>query len=103
MDNQKVQGVDFYMIAWQVLNDELAIAHSQMEQEEEAAIEKVMNYLARKYMSKVVSRLKCGQKGDTPLEVMSETLMQRMVSFNQPIHYRKSNDQTPKPQFEDGV
>ena len=104
MENQEIKGVDFYMIAWQVLEDELVIAHSRMEQEEEAAIEKAMNYLAKRYMNKVVSALRVGRNdGDTLQEFMSETLMQRMAKFNEPIHYRKPNDETQKPQFEDGV
>lgn len=104
MENQKVQGVNFYMIAWQVLEDELCIARSRMEQEETDAIEKVMNYLAKRYMNRVVSALRVGRNdSDILQEIMSETLMQRMAKFNEPIHYRKPNDKTPKPQFEDGV
>ena len=53
-----------------------------------------MNYLAKRYMNKVVSALRVGRnEGDTLQKFMSETLMQRMARFNEPIH-RKPNDQT---------
>ena len=40
MEKQEIKGVNFYMIAWQILDDELVIAHSQMEEEDKAALRK---------------------------------------------------------------
>lgn len=97
MEQQKVQGVDFFMIAWQVLDDELTISHSSMSDTEEAAIKETKDYLAKRYMNKAVSSLKCGKKEDEHLEFMSEKLLQRIAAFNEPIHWKPKDQTTEQP------
>ena len=90
MEEKKMTLLDQLMFAWSVLRDELAIRHNRMSEDEQKVIESTMAYLARRYMDRAMSALRCGsKKDDTIQEVTNEVVRQRIMEFNEHLKREK--------------
>lgn len=90
MEEKKMTEYDMYMFAWSVLHDELAIGRDHFGENDEKANEDTMTYLARRYMERSMSALRCGRKkGDVVVELTNDVLRQRIMAFNEYLKREK--------------
>lgn len=90
MEEKKMTVCYMYMFAWSVLRDVQVIGYSRMSEEEQKAIEVTMNCLAKRYMERAMSALRCGiKKEDAAQEFTTEVVKQRIMEFNEHLKREK--------------